>query len=371
MSQPAEITWFLCGRADAQADVQPFVVDSMPFTVGRQTGASLKLNYPTISGMHAEMVLQDGVLHIRDLESTNGTFVNGNPVTETVPLTVGDLIQLADVPLRVGRDAKSERRATVARVDETCDQALALFQFDRLMQNREVHTVFQPIVKTDDSTVIGFEALGRSRLYGLKMPRDLFLAASQLNLEAELSQMLRVAGVAGSSKLPGAPKLFLNTHPAELQVGDLLNSLKTLRELTPEQQIVLEIHEASVTDPQSLAELQAALAELQIELAFDDFGAGQSRLLELSDAAPRYLKFDMSLVQGIDQASTQRQHLVAALVATANQLGIETIAEGVETESEHFVCEQIGFDLGQGYFYGRPASPREHQECPRGTPVLV
>ena len=69
------------------------------------------------------------------------------------------------------------------------------------------------------------------------------------------------------------------------------------------------------------------------------------------------MKFDISLIRGIDSATGQRQQIVATLVSMVSNLGIATLAEGVETAAEHATCRQMGFNLGQGYLYGRPAAP--------------
>ena len=67
----------------------------------------------------------------------------------------------------------------------------------------------------------------------------------------------------------------------------------------------------------------------------------------------------MSLIHNIDRATAQRQQIVATLVRMVGDLGITTLAEGVETIAEDATCRQMGFVLGQGYLYGRPAVP-EH-----------
>jgi EAL domain-containing protein (putative c-di-GMP-specific phosphodiesterase class I) len=94
--------------------------------------------------------------------------------------------------------------------------------------------------------------------------------------------------------------------------------------------------------------------EINVGLAFDDFGAGQARLFELAEAPPHYLKFDRRFVAGIDQAPTSRQRLVASLVAAARELMVLTVAEGVETQEEAAACERAGFSHAQGYYFGRP-----------------
>jgi len=119
--------------------------------------------------------------------------------------------------------------------------------------------------------------------------------------------------------------------------------------------MVLEIHEKTATQTQPMRELRAKLSDLNIGLAYDDFGAGQARLIELIEVPPDYLKFDMQLVQNIHAASAERQKMVARLVQMTAELGIIPLAEGVETREDHEVCVQMGFLCGQGFYYGRPA----------------
>ena len=90
-------------------------------------------------------------------------------------------------------------------------------------------------------------------------------------------------------------------------------------------------------------------------LAYDDFGAGQARLLELVDASPDYLKFDIALIRNIDKASATKLQLLQALHDLADDLEIITLAEGVSRAGEARVCRAVGFDLVQGFFYHRPA----------------
>lgn len=67
------------------------------------------------------------------------------------------------------------------------------------------------------------------------------------------------------------------------------------------------------------------------------------------------IKFDLQLVQGLGQASIERRRIVGALVAMVRDLGVIPLAEGVEEQSEADVCQELGFELARGYFFGRPA----------------
>jgi EAL domain-containing protein (putative c-di-GMP-specific phosphodiesterase class I) len=128
-----------------------------------------------------------------------------------------------------------------------------------------------------------------------------------------------------------------------------------LRAENPDIKITIEIHEAAVTDRASMLHFRKILQEIGMKLSYDDFGAGQGRLLELGEVPPDVLKFDMQLIRGIDTASAKRQELLATLVRMARDLGATPLTEGVETANEHQTCQQLGFELGQGFYYGRPA----------------
>lgn len=349
-----EATWLLSGQLAADQPVRTIRIVGSPFLVGRHGKAQLSIPCPTVSNVHAELRVTDGALYVRELGSTNGTFINGQRIEGEFSVSSGDLLQFAEVVFRVGLESGQRESKTIA--GDTSDRALALIQFDKLMSERAIVPHFQPIVDYRDEHTAGYEILGRSRLFGLSTPHSMFSAAAVLDLEAELSRMMRSEGVVLGSALPGEPLLFANTHPAELvEQGVLEFSLRELRELAPEARIVLEIHEAAVTCVRQMRELRAVLNDLNIGLAYDDFGAGQARLVELGDAPPDFLKFDIELVQGIDHASPERQRMLSSLVQIVKDLGISSLAEGVETHAENEACKQMGFDFCQGFFYGRPA----------------
>jgi EAL domain-containing protein (putative c-di-GMP-specific phosphodiesterase class I) len=148
--------------------------------------------------------------------------------------------------------------------------------------------------------------------------------------------------------------LFLNTHPSELARPGLVESMEELRAMAPHLDLTLEIHESALAKPESMAALRDRLSEINVGIAYDDFGAGQARLLELAEAPPHYLKFDRKFVSRIDTAPSSRRRLLSSLVAAARELLVKTIAEGVETESEAEACAKVGFTHAQGYHFGKP-----------------
>jgi EAL domain-containing protein (putative c-di-GMP-specific phosphodiesterase class I) len=355
MLSPNSVSWLLTGQLGANQGPRRVVVSESPFVIGRGAAASLTIPCLTVSGKHAELRIEAGQLIVRDLGSTNGTFVNGARVIGEATLSPGDLLQLAEIVFRVGIERGCADSKTIA--GDSTDQALALIQFDKLISDRAVLPHFQPIVEMATERTIGFEVLGRSQLFGLGTPHAMFSAAAMLDLESELSCMLRDEGVRSAEELPAHPLVFLNTHPAELQdPASLERSLRKLHDAAPQMSLVLEIHEAAATSVAQMRELRLVLNDLGMKLAYDDFGAGQARLAELGDAPPDFLKFDIQLIRDVDAASPERQRMLESLVRIAADLGILSLAEGIETAAEHDTCRRLGFVYGQGFRYGVPAT---------------
>ncbi len=346
--------WFLSGATQPDDSIRHLPIDDEAFVIGRSQGVALKLRFKTVSGNHASLAVKNGQLMLTDLESTNGTYVNGKRISGTVAIEEEDLIHFAEAAFRVRRQSPSGHVGTIAK--NVCDEALALVQFDRLMNERLVRPHFQAIVGMGDAQPHGLEVLGRGSVFGLESVGAMFHAAEQLNLEVELSRLLRWEGIRVGRDLPESPTLFVNTHPKEMTDCDgLIDSLVGVRSISGKSKLVLEIHEGAVTNPAMMRELSAALVDLDIQLAFDDFGSGQARLAQLIESKPDYVKFDISLIRGIDEADAGRRRMLQTLVQMVRDLNTQALAEGIESEEEARACREIGFDLAQGYFYGRPS----------------
>lgn len=348
-------SWTLTGACAEGESTRKVSVSGQRFIVGRWEDVDLRLSFRGVSKHHAALCVEDNCLAVTDLNSTNGTFVNGQRIHRATPLKAGDFVQFGNAAFQVTFDEPLAMDHTQAEL--VVDRATTLLQFDRLMSQRAVTPHFQPIVTMGTQTVIGFEVLARSRVVGLESAQALFEAAAMVQQEVELSRLFRNEGLRMGLTIANQPELFLNTHPAEMSDDRLIRSLADLRNQYPMVPLTLEVHEATVTDAEGMRQLFGQLKELSIKLAYDDFGAGQARLVELVDVPPDYLKFDRKLIQDIHTASAQRQQMLAALVRMARDLGIEPLAEGVELAEEAEVCQQLGFTLAQGYLFGRPQAP--------------
>lgn len=347
-----ESSFSLIGRFRAGGPVSIVTVNRTPFTIGRKPENMLCLADRTVSSKHAVISERNAALYLHDLNSTNGTFLNGRRISGTQRLEDGDLLQFGNAVLRVTAESGDTTNATECH--DVTDDALAIVQFGRLLKKRDIRPHLQPIVQIDTMKQVAFEVLARSRYVGLRNAASLFRAAAHLNAEITLSQMSRMAGMWAAGRLPPETKIFLNTHPSEINDPSLLESLLELRERWPEQPVVIEIHEAAVTDMPRLSALKSALLDLDMGLAFDDFGSGQARLRELVNVRPDYVKFDIGMIENTEAIEHAQQRVTQTLVRMTLDLGVVPLAEGVETQAQRDFCVNAGFVLGQGYYFGVP-----------------
>lgn len=344
-------------------------LNRFPALVGRESGLAVTLNSTGVSRQHAEIVQQDdGGLLIRDLGSTNGTFVNHEKVTSSRPLVPGDVIRFADVEFRLREEQAAPRRLPDEEFTKTDFFApdehvnrmpIGAQQLEQLLREKLVTPLFQPIVSAQDESLRGLELLGRGSHPELsELPVPLFYLAESLGRSIDLSEAIREVGVPAWSRSPFCEvPLFVNTDPRELRdTPRLIRSLEFLHENQPDLPLVLEIHEQALTDRESLGELRAALRAMNMQLAYDDFGAGQARLLELLDIPPYAVKFDISLIRDLDAASPERQEMIGLLVRMVQKGDALALAEGVSRPDELAICRQLGFDLVQGFHYGQPTT---------------
>ncbi len=355
--------WYLIGCIGSKQPIRQFAINSDSFVIGRRPGLALTVPSSRVSGRHAEILVIGEHLFIRDLDSTNGTYVNRRRVTRPTPIGEGDHIELADTEFRL--EYRSQPHLDPFTVDpalkktaksmDSFEADWILSQFDQLIQQRSVTPHYQPIVRFGTQETVGFEALARSSVSGLQNPAAMFETAQLVSREVELSRLCRERAVEIMSHRPDRTPLFLNTHPSEDIEYDVYESFRSLRDRFPDVPLVVEVHEGAIDDTNSMQKLKDQLSELDVRIAYDDFGAGQSRLLELAQVPPHFLKFDRCLVEKADRASAQQHKLLRMLVEMAHDFDTVTIAEGVETAAEEAACRDLGFDLAQGFFYGKPA----------------
>jgi len=352
--------WFLEGYLNNSGQLTRLPIDTFPYTIGRSNSVSLTLATAGISRSHAELTLQAEQLMVRDLGSINGTQVNDESFAGSLAVSDGDILTIAQQEFRIVCTAMTEQQTVSNDVTSLVTRGgnaklvRGTKEFRELMAQRQLTSFFQPIVT--NTGLFGYEALARGSHSQLpSSPATLFAIAESIGQEVELSELCRERALAIAASTNRKLPYFFNIHPAEFDDFDrLLDSMAKLREQYRELELVFEVHEEAVTDIDQMWSLSERLQKMDIKLAYDDFGAGQTRLMELIEVPAHYVKFDILLIRDIDRAPASRQEMVAVLVKFAQQAGSQVLAEGVETREEADKCRALGFDLYQGYFFGKP-----------------
>lgn len=220
--------------------------------------------------------------------------------------------------------------------------------------NFEISFAFQPIVDIESHRVFAYEALVRGRLNQSAGSVFAALEDSQLHTFDRAARMQAVALAASLGLQAG---LSLNFLPQSLEtfpdaISSTIEAARTAG--LSEDQIYLEVTEGELI--RDLAGFAASINQYRssgIHLAIDDFGAGHSGLNMLAEFQPDVIKIDMYLVRNIDSRGP-RQAIVRAVIQACLELGIDVIAEGVETEPEYRWFKRAGVKLYQGHLFGLP-----------------
>jgi diguanylate cyclase (GGDEF)-like protein/PAS domain S-box-containing protein len=251
-----------------------------------------------------------------------------------------------------------------ATVVERLDRAADL---SRAVQRHQLRLCYQPEIHLRSGRIVGLEALARWRhpTRGEVLPNEFIPLAEETGLILPIGRwVLREAcrqAKAWQERWPARSPLTIavNLYARQLQhpgiVEEVVAALAAA-ELDP-QSLVLEITETAVMEQLDAAiTILTELRQLGVRLALDDFGTGYSSLSYLQRFPVDILKIDRSFVAGV-AGSVEESALARAIVTLGQTLGLETVAEGVETAEQLAALRELGCQLGQGYYFARPLGP--------------
>ncbi len=227
------------------------------------------------------------------------------------------------------------------------------------LRKRQFEPVIQPIVDAQTGRCRGGEVLMRWRhpARGLLAPGEFMGLADKLGLTSRMT-MLTVARARDQliTVLKNHPELYFsfNVEASQLRDPEFHNEMERLFEtdLIQPQNVVLELVEREAVDAQARVAL-SRLRSKGYRVAIDDFGTGQSSLALLSEIEFDILKIDRSFITAIDDTEMGRT-VLEAILELARQLGVGTIAEGVETPEQHVLLVEGGVKSIQGFLISRP-----------------
>ena len=295
--------------------------------------------------------------------------MTGNPAVESAvkavelgaqrylvkPFDLQSLISVVEQAQRIHRIARLRRQAvelmgTGSR--QVGDRTALEASFERAMGS--LWMAYQPIVSCARRELYAYEALLRSGEPTLPTPGSLLDAAERLGRLDDLGRAIR-DHVAASVGAAPSEAVFINLHTSDLLDETLYSASAPLSKVA--RKVVLEITErASLDDVVDVRSRVASLRALGFRLAVDDLGAGYAGLTSFAQIEPEVVKFDMSLVRDLPSSAT-RQKLIRSMSGLFREMGIASVAEGVETAAERDAVIAAGCDFIQGYLFSKPGKP--------------
>ena len=276
-----------------------------------------------------------------------------------------DLLRDADIAMY---RAKAGGRHRIEVFDEHLhEQALQLLEIEsdlrRAVTRQEFEPYFQPIVRLDDASVVGYEALMRWNHpeRGVLAPGAfLHVADASGNMEALDWQIFDRTLRMVSRLLEPGQYVNLNFSPRHFRSPDLDERfLQLVRDngVDPAQ-VRIEVTEGALLEnPEQIGDVFNRLRENGVLIALDDFGTGYSSLSYLHRFKLHTLKIDRSFIHDLrleeEGGSTA---VVRAILALSRAQRLEVVAEGIETEAQRIALMSLGCELGQGYLFARPRS---------------
>lgn len=267
----------------------------------------------------------------------------------------------ADEALRNGPSAIRAFAPDMAR--KHSDRDALRGQLETALDQGEIRAHFQPQISTDTGEITGFEALARWQHpeRGIVPPAEFLGAIEEAGLAERLGEVMLFQALTALTRWDRAglkvPRVGVNFSAAELRNPRFVEKLEWEIDrfgLNPDR-IGIEILETVVatTENDVIVRNIAALAKLGCGIDLDDFGTGHASITNIRRFAVNRLKIDRSFVTHIDTDPGQ-QKMVAAILSLAEQLDLDTLAEGVETPGEHAILAQLGCRHVQGFGIARP-----------------
>ncbi|MCP5040111.1 MAG: EAL domain-containing protein [bacterium] len=235
-------------------------------------------------------------------------------------------------------------------------------RFQQMLLDRNIHSVFEPIVEVETRVVFAYESLVRGPEDSeFRSPAALFGAAEEYDMVFELDCLCRRSGLHGAIDFPEGTKLFLNIlptafHDPNFRADRLIKTLERCK-LSPAD-VVFEISEQeSIENFSVFKEARDYYRTLGFQFALDDTGSGYAGLEALLEISPEFIKMDRAFVSGVDE-DPARQDLLAALLTLAEKMGARVIGEGLDTLEELEMLGELGIHFGQGWLFGHPTPLR-------------
>ncbi len=285
----------------------------------------------------------------------------------------------ADVACELAKLACDAIRHTTSNVCEYTEelrhtveiQSYAIQHIDEALNNYYIEAYYQPVVRTITGKTCGMEALARwnDPKKGMLSPGDFIPALEKNHLITKLDLYILRETCKRMQKMTEKGKnvipISFNFSRVDFLVCDLLAEINqiTANYHISHDLICIEITEtALMNDPEQMKQEILRFRADGYQVWMDDFGSGYSSLNILKDFQFDEIKLDMKFMASFDAKSKE---IVRAMVAMAKRIGIQTLAEGVETQEQYDFLRNVGCEKVQGYFYSKPVASESVETIPQ------
>ncbi|EGA91308.1 diguanylate cyclase/phosphodiesterase [Planococcus donghaensis MPA1U2] len=238
-------------------------------------------------------------------------------------------------------------------------KVFAMEWIDAVIKEERIVCHYQPIVDGDEN-IYAFEMLARFQNEDGSMiyPNEIFPAAKTRGRLYALDRVCRMTAVKYAAALNGT-KAFINFIPTSIYSPEFcLRSTIALSEklgVNPNSLVFEVVETEKVDDIDHLKKILSYYKSRGFDYALDDVGEGYSTIELLADLKPKYMKLDMQFVQGV-ATDTKKQEIAKKFLEKAQEIGSIPLAEGIETRQDFDWLKQLGYQLFQGYYFGKPAA---------------
>lgn len=280
--------------------------------------------------------------------------------------TAGQLLRDADVALYQAKAAGKNQYAFFnSQMRRETDRRISLeFDLRSALSGHQFRVVYQPIYRLDDLTIVGVEALLRwdHPHEGCIQPNEFIPILERTGQIAEVGAwVLREACVQMATWHEQGYRMNISVNVSGRQLDNDLIIAQSRDALAASHldasSLILEVTEtALMLDVDSAVERLQAIKDLDVRIAIDDFGTGYSSLSYLRQFPIDRIKIDQSFISSL-ATSSESQALVRTFIQLGRDLGLQTLAEGVETFEQMDILRASQVDLVQGFLFSRPLNP--------------
>ncbi len=331
-----------------------------PFTIGRQDAADHAINCTRVSREHCRITRTGKGYKIRDLGSTNGTYVNGERIDE-VPLHDGDLVSVADMEFTFFSGEASVEDAATQRIAPKSAGAAEDVVGDSLVQTVRwmnetttqggLQTTFQRIVSLEGGQTFGWDVVVFDPADAIEQAAQALLAGTDCRVTRRARQVSRLVAIERIAAARVAGRALLRVDPIELGDHTLATRLGKLANLLGRGRVVVDLDESVTHDARQFRAFCEAMAEQDVAVSLRGFAAGRAQMADYADCPPQFVRFAPQMTSDL-AGNSRRKKQVQAAIEAASELDAQIIVTNVADDEQAELCRELGCHLAVGAYYG-------------------